>query len=107
MVMRSDIVSYCAHVLDLSVKDAMPNGLQLEGKDNINKLVSAVTASKAIISQAVLTLWSFQRFLFVAESLCRKARRCCNNALNHCYLSYMEIRRSVPKKPFGRSQPRA
>ena len=36
------------------IKDFCPNGLQIEGKTNINKVLTGVTASQALIDQAVL-----------------------------------------------------
>ena len=35
------------------IKDYCPNGLQVQGKNNITKLVTGVTASQALIDQAV------------------------------------------------------
>jgi len=35
------------------IKDYCPNGLQVEGKKEVNKIITGVTASKALIEQAV------------------------------------------------------
>ncbi len=35
------------------IKDYCPNGLQVEGKSEVNKIITGVTASKALIEQAI------------------------------------------------------
>ncbi|MBO1519039.1 Nif3-like dinuclear metal center hexameric protein [Oceanisphaera pacifica] len=37
-----------------AIKDYCPNGLQVEGKPEINKIITGVTASQALIDQAIL-----------------------------------------------------
>ncbi|NRP94510.1 MULTISPECIES: Nif3-like dinuclear metal center hexameric protein [unclassified Marinobacterium] len=53
-VALKDLVSYCNDYLSVDrFKDYCPNGLQVEGKRNVSKIVSGVTASKALIDAAV------------------------------------------------------
>ena len=50
----ADITKYADNYLRItSFNDYCPNGLQVEGKQNVVKLASAVTASLAVIEQAV------------------------------------------------------
>ena len=35
------------------IKDFTPNGLQIQGSDKVNKIITGVTASKALIEQAI------------------------------------------------------
>jgi dinuclear metal center YbgI/SA1388 family protein len=50
----AEITKYADHYLRIaSFHDYCPNGLQVEGKQNVVKLASAVTASLAVIEQAV------------------------------------------------------
>ena len=54
MVDRNEIVNYLSEFLQLSeFKDYCPNGLQVEGRDEINKIVAGVTASQALIDKAI------------------------------------------------------
>ena len=54
MVHRSNIESHLAALLDVGrFKDYGPNGLQVEGKAEVHKIVSGVTASRALIEAAV------------------------------------------------------
>ena len=54
MVQRLDMESHLQQLLSVSVfKDYGPNGLQVEGKPEVLKLVSGVTASLALIEAAV------------------------------------------------------
>nr|WP_198266284.1 Nif3-like dinuclear metal center hexameric protein [sulfur-oxidizing endosymbiont of Gigantopelta aegis] len=54
MINRSKLVEYCDELLQTSLfKDYCPNGLQIEGGDSINKIVSGVTASQALIDAAI------------------------------------------------------
>lgn len=54
MTHRNDIDHYLQGLLEVGrFKDYGPNGLQLEGKPEIHKLVSGVTASLALIDAAV------------------------------------------------------
>ncbi len=48
------LVAYCDNFLQLEqFKDYCPNGLQVEGKATIRKIVSGVTASQALIDAAI------------------------------------------------------
>lgn len=54
MAKREDIVTYCNDYLDIGLfKDYCPNGLQVEGKAAIKKIISGVTASQALIDAAI------------------------------------------------------
>lgn len=54
MVELSQLVSWCNNTLNVSAfKDYCPNGLQVEGKPQIHKIVTAVTASQAAIDAAI------------------------------------------------------
>lgn len=54
MATRKDIESYLSTFLQIDkFKDYAPNGLQVEGKDNINCLVTGVTASLDLIEAAI------------------------------------------------------
>lgn len=54
MASRSDIESYLGALLDVGkFRDYGPNGLQIEGKAQVHKLVSGVTASRALIEAAI------------------------------------------------------
>lgn len=51
---RNELVNTLDVLLDSrSVKDYCPNGLQVEGADNIEKVVTGVTASQALIDAAI------------------------------------------------------
>lgn len=51
---RQELEHYLADFLSVSeIKDYCPNGLQVEGVETINKVVTGVTASKALIDQAI------------------------------------------------------
>lgn len=53
MAQRTDIISFCEQHLNPSFfKDYAPNGLQVEGTSQIDKMVVAVTASRAAIEFA-------------------------------------------------------
>lgn len=53
MTSRDELASYIATLLDVDrYKDYGPNGLQVEGKPEVRKLVSGVTASLALIEAA-------------------------------------------------------
>ncbi len=47
------IVNFTDTLLRLDCKDGCPNGLQVQGKDEVRVLVSAVTASMALLEQAL------------------------------------------------------
>jgi putative NIF3 family GTP cyclohydrolase 1 type 2 len=54
MAARSEIESYLNTLLDVGrFRDYGPNGLQVEGKPEVHKLVSGVTASQAFIEAAI------------------------------------------------------
>jgi dinuclear metal center YbgI/SA1388 family protein len=54
MAQRSDIESYLSKLLDVGrFRDYGPNGLQVEGKPSVHKLVSGVTASRGLIDAAI------------------------------------------------------
>ena len=54
MATRSDIETYLGALLDVGkFRDYGPNGLQVEGKPEVKKLVSGVTASRAFIEAAI------------------------------------------------------
>lgn len=51
---RDDLANYLARTLDITrFKDFCPNGLQVEGRTQIKKLVSGVTASVALLEAAI------------------------------------------------------
>ena len=55
MVDRDELNNYCDNYLSVSkYKDYGPNGLQVEGNQNINKIVSGVSANLDLIEQAVV-----------------------------------------------------
>jgi dinuclear metal center YbgI/SA1388 family protein len=54
MASRSDIESHLAALLEVSrFRDYGPNGLQVEGRPEVHKIVSGVTASLALIDAAI------------------------------------------------------
>jgi dinuclear metal center YbgI/SA1388 family protein len=53
-ILTSKLVNYCEELLTPGqFKDYCPNGLQVEGKAEVNSIVSGVTASKAFIDAAI------------------------------------------------------
>ncbi len=53
-VSRKAIIDYCDNLLKpQEFKDYAPNGLQVEGKATVSKLVTGVTASQALIDAAI------------------------------------------------------
>ncbi|WP_353154202.1 Nif3-like dinuclear metal center hexameric protein [Herminiimonas fonticola] len=51
---RDDLAKYLATVLDITrFRDFCPNGLQVEGRREIKKLVTGVTASLALLEEAI------------------------------------------------------
>lgn len=51
---RVELESYLNQFLNVSAyKDYAPNGLQVEGRDEINKIVTGVTACQALIDKAI------------------------------------------------------
>ncbi len=54
MVHLEDLVRYSSDLLEISsFKDYCPNGLQVQGQNTINTIVTGVTANLALIEQAV------------------------------------------------------
>ncbi|HEV59198.1 MAG TPA: Nif3-like dinuclear metal center hexameric protein [Phycisphaerales bacterium] len=54
MVSLDKLVDYCNQLLDAGrFRDYAPNGLQVQGRDRVARLVTGVTASRALIEQAV------------------------------------------------------
>ena len=54
MVKRDELAAYCHTLLKVDdFKDYAPNGLQVEGRETIQTLVTGVTASRALIEQAI------------------------------------------------------
>jgi dinuclear metal center YbgI/SA1388 family protein len=54
MVDRSTLISYLNEQLQVNqFEDYAPNGLQVEGKNEINKIVTGVTANQALIDAAI------------------------------------------------------
>lgn len=53
-IARDALASYLAQTLDITrFRDYCPNGMQVEGRDCIGTLVTGVTASKALIDEAI------------------------------------------------------
>ncbi len=53
-ITRTQLVAYLDEFLNVSqFKDYAPNGLQVEGKDNIHTIVTGVTACQPLIEQAI------------------------------------------------------
>ncbi len=54
MVQRDELLAYLAEMLDVQAfADYAPNGLQVEGRANIKKIVTGVTACQALVDAAV------------------------------------------------------
>ena len=54
MVQLKDLLNYSDNMLEIDrFNDYCPNGLQVEGKQEVNKVVSGVTASQALIDAAI------------------------------------------------------
>ena len=54
MVQLRELTSYCDDLLEADrFRDYCPNGLQVEGNDQVNKIVTGVTASQALIDAAI------------------------------------------------------
>jgi len=53
-ISRSELLAYLNNILQPGkVKDYCPNGLQVEGKEQISKIITGVTASQALIDEAI------------------------------------------------------
>ena len=53
MALRKDILAWCGETLQVDAfKDYAPNGLQVEGREEVRRIVTSVTASKAAIDFA-------------------------------------------------------
>ncbi len=51
---RTELEAYLNDLLaPEKIKDFSPNGLQVEGKESIQKIVTGVTASEALIARAI------------------------------------------------------
>ncbi len=54
MIIREDLVHYCNQLLKIdSFQDYCPNGLQIQGRLKIRKIITGVTASQALIDAAI------------------------------------------------------
>jgi dinuclear metal center YbgI/SA1388 family protein len=54
MILRNDLEQYLNNLLKPEqIKDFCPNGLQVQGNDEIHKIVTGVTATQALIEQAI------------------------------------------------------
>lgn len=54
MINCTDLITYCNELLATDTfKDYCPNGLQIEGKGKIRRIISGVTASQALIDAAI------------------------------------------------------
>jgi len=54
MVDRNEMVNYLHDLLQVpEFKDYCPNGLQVEGRSEINRIVAGVTASQALVNNAI------------------------------------------------------
>ena len=54
MLQRDDLLSYLDNLLKPhQIKDYCPNGLQVQGSNDIKKIVTGVTASQALVDAAV------------------------------------------------------
>lgn len=53
MTQCSELVAYCNNLLDVAAfQDYSPNGLQVEGRPQVNRVITGVTASQALIEAA-------------------------------------------------------
>ncbi|HYD80336.1 MAG TPA: Nif3-like dinuclear metal center hexameric protein [Paucimonas sp.] len=53
-IARNEFARYLAQTLDITrFRDHCPNGMQVEGRDRIGTLVTGVTASKALLEEAI------------------------------------------------------
>ena len=54
MVSLNTLVEYCNQLLEAErFRDYAPNGLQVQGRESVARIISGVTASRALIEQAV------------------------------------------------------
>ncbi|GAB57535.1 hypothetical protein RNAN_0503 [Rheinheimera nanhaiensis E407-8] len=54
MISRDELVSFLnQHLQSERIRDYCPNGLQVEGKSQIRRVVTGVTASQALLDAAV------------------------------------------------------
>lgn len=54
VIERDELVTYLAQFLQTAkIKDYCPNGLQVQGREKIQKIISGVTASRALIEAAI------------------------------------------------------
>lgn len=53
-VSLTSLVNYCEELLNVKeFKDYSPNGLQVQGKETVQRIVTGVTASQALLDAAV------------------------------------------------------
>jgi len=53
-ISTQQLVNYCNNYLNIDLfKDYCPNGIQLQGKNQVKKIVAGVTASQALIDKAI------------------------------------------------------
>ena len=56
MVDLKELVAYTNDLLEIDrFQDYCPNGLQVEGKPQVQRLISGVTASQALLDAAIAT----------------------------------------------------
>ncbi|WP_417685701.1 Nif3-like dinuclear metal center hexameric protein [Pseudidiomarina gelatinasegens] len=54
MVQRSELQHYLSDLLQIDrIRDFCPNGLQIEGREQVKTIVTGVTASQALVNQAI------------------------------------------------------
>ncbi len=54
MTALNELVDYCDHLLEVGrFQDYCPNGLQVEGKNEVTRIVTGVTASQALLDASV------------------------------------------------------
>ncbi len=54
MILQTELEQYLNQLLQPElIRDFCPNGLQIQGKDKINKLITGVTATEALIDSAI------------------------------------------------------
>jgi dinuclear metal center YbgI/SA1388 family protein len=75
MAQLVEVVDFCNQLLDISAyRDYAPNGLQIEGTERIDKIVTGVSASQALIEAALVAnadaLLVHHGFFWKGESPC-------------------------------------
>ncbi len=70
MIARDELLTYCNELLSVNLfKDYCPNGLQVEGTEKIERIISGVTASQALIEVASGEFISMQRGIMPPSDL--------------------------------------